>query len=62
MNMNISRRSFIKTTGLGSMAAALSPEAVFIAADGPATKVLNPYHRVPVSLIIDDSTCLYRMG
>ena len=28
----------------------------------PSVKVLNPYGRVPVSFVIDDSTCLVNMG
>ena len=28
----------------------------------PDVKVLNPYGRVPVSFVIDDSTCLVNMG
>ena len=28
----------------------------------PNVKVLNPYGRVPVSFVIDDSTCLINMG
>ncbi len=28
----------------------------------PDIKVLNPYGRVPVSFVIDDSTCLVNMG
>ncbi|MEM7013752.1 MAG: hypothetical protein AAF585_19965, partial [Verrucomicrobiota bacterium] len=27
-----------------------------------SVRVLNPYNRVPVSFIIDDSTCLVNMG
>ncbi|UCF39356.1 MAG: hypothetical protein JSU96_08750, partial [Acidobacteriota bacterium] len=29
---------------------------------GPAVEVLNPMNRVPLSFIIDDSTCLVNMG
>ncbi|MBG0859290.1 MAG: hypothetical protein IQL11_07265 [Bacteroidales bacterium] len=60
--MNISRRSFVKISGIGGLAVASSgrfdplPEIAVVAA------VLNPYNRVPVSLIIDDSTCLVNMA
>jgi hypothetical protein len=61
--MNCSRRSFVKTAGIGSLAVASSPAYLL----GPSeklteVKVLNPFNRVPVSLIIDDSTCLVNMA
>ncbi|MDX9947072.1 MAG: twin-arginine translocation signal domain-containing protein [Bacteroidales bacterium] len=59
--MNYTRRSFVKTAGIGGAALASWP---FSSANPEAlsAKVLNPYNRVPVSLIIDDSTCLVNMA
>ena len=60
--MNISRRSFVKIAGLGSIAAA-SPNTLYLTFKEPVSlQVVNPYNRVPVSLIIDDSTCLVNMA
>lgn len=60
--MKYSRRSFVKTAGIGS--AALISSSYFILPNKTETKaeVLNPYNRVPISLIIDDSTCLVNMA
>ena len=56
------RRSFVKTASLGGVALASYPYSG-IPGDIPLTiEVLNPYNRVPVSLIIDDSTCLVNMA
>jgi hypothetical protein len=56
------RRSFLKTAGVGSLALASYPN-LNLTSDKPVTvEVLNPYNRVPVSLIIDDSTCLVNMA
>jgi len=60
--MNITRRSFVKIAGAGSIAAASSHPLNLLAGDVPVIEVLNPYNRVPVSLIIDDSTCLVNMA
>jgi hypothetical protein len=59
--MDYSRRSFLKTAGIGS-AAIISSPAVLAAEASPKVEVLNPFNRVPVSLIIDDSTCLVNMA
>ncbi len=59
--MNYTRRSFIKTAGMGGLAFASYPFSP-ITKGSEAIKVLNPYNRVPVSLIIDDSTCLVNMA
>lgn len=62
MNMKISRRSFVKIAGMGSVSAVSSAKSLFLQDVNPAVKVLNPFNRVPVSLIIDDSTCLVNMA
>ena len=60
--MNITRRSFVKIAGAGSLAAVSSHPSDFMPQDTPVAEVLNPYNRAPVSLIIDDSTCLVNMA
>ncbi len=60
--MNISRRSFVKMAGMGSIAAAASNNLNLLPETAVFAEVLNPYNRVPVSLIIDDSTCLVNMA
>ncbi|MEX2119061.1 MAG: hypothetical protein WD847_05565 [Pirellulales bacterium] len=65
-----SRRAFLRTSALGLAGAACSTAAWPLAAQEPGERparpdgveVLNPRGRVPVSLIIDDSTCLVNMG
>ncbi len=59
--MKIDRRSFIKLTGAGS-AASFIPAIGLPDMKEPTAEVLNPFNRVPVSLIIDDSTCLVNMA
>lgn len=64
------RREFIKTATRAFGAATLSSPLVELLAQMPGdrprqdatVKVLNPRHRVPVSLIIDDSTCLVNLN
>ena len=56
------RRSFVKTAGLGGVALASYPYSGMPAEIPLTIEVLNPYNRVPVSLIIDDSTCLVNMA
>jgi len=60
--MNITRRSFVKMAGAGSIAAASSDYFNIPVGKVATAEVLNPYNRVPVSLIIDDSTCLVNMA
>ena len=60
--MNYTRRSFVKTAGMGGVALASQPHLTLMADMPPGVEVLNPYNRVPVSLIIDDSTCLVNMA
>lgn len=59
--MKIDRRSFVKLTGMGSIGA-LSLPHFDIPANVMTAEVLNPYNRVPLSMIIDDSTCLVNMA
>jgi hypothetical protein len=61
----LSRRQFIRYTGGAVAAAALSswrPVSARLASPGAAVEVLHPRNRVPLSFIIDDSTCLVNMG
>jgi hypothetical protein len=60
--MNYTRRSFVKTAGIGGVALASYPYLDPLSEMSLSVKVLNPYNRVPVSLIIDDSTCLVNMA
>ena len=59
--MNYTRRSFVKTAGLAGVAVSSQP-FYLLGAASPVAEVINPYNRVPVSLIIDDSTCLVNMA
>ena len=60
--MKISRRSFVKMAGVGGIAAVSSDPFDLISDNTGTAVVMNPYNRVPVSLIIDDSTCLVNMA
>lgn len=60
--MSYTRRSFVKTVSLGGVAIASYPYSNVLADIPMTVEVLNPYNRVPVSLIIDDSTCLVNMA
>ena len=65
--MNFTRRQFVSRTGLAAGAAfTAAPLLAQIAGERPARNdsvtVLNPRHRVPVSFIIDDSTCLVNLA
>jgi len=60
--MKYSRRSFVKTAGLGSLAVSAYPNINMLPGKSVSVKVLNPFNRSPVSLIIDDSTCLVNMA
>jgi hypothetical protein len=59
--MTYSRRSFLKTAGIAGVAVSSQPFSLMSAVSTIA-EVINPYNRVPVSLIIDDSTCLVNMA
>src|SRR4030042_5018777 len=64
----INRRNFLKTAAIATAGAALSSTIASAQDKGlrPSqasdVTVLNPQNRVPVSLIIDDSTCLVNMA
>lgn len=65
--MNINRRDAIRMTAasLGGMAALTSSGVSFAEDTSPNSatiEVLHPRARVPLSFIIDDSTCLVNMG
>jgi len=60
--MQYSRRSFVKTAGMGGIALSSFPDLNFLPGKPLGAEVLNPYNRVPVSLIIDDSTCLVNLA
>ncbi|MHC4323681.1 MAG: twin-arginine translocation signal domain-containing protein, partial [Planctomycetota bacterium] len=64
----INRRNFLKAAAIATAASALDstpasaqPEGLRPGRAGDVT-VLNPQDRVPVSFIIDDSTCLVNMA
>ena len=60
-----SRRGFVKAAAMGAAGTALGlPESSGRAAakDDQGVTVLNPQGRVPMSFVIDDSTCLVNMG
>ncbi|MCI0515276.1 hypothetical protein L0128_18840, partial [candidate division KSB1 bacterium] len=63
-----SRREFIKTAGLAAPVIGLINQSRIAQEPGQrpvrelSVKVINPQNRVPVSLIIDDSTCLVNMA
>jgi hypothetical protein len=60
--MEQNRREFVKTTVKAGMGISLAP--AFLSPDNQKNnaQILNPRNRVPVSLIIDDSTCLVNMA
>jgi len=66
----INRRNFLKTAAIATASAASTlrntsaiaqPKGLRPSRTGDVA-VLNPLNRVPVSLIIDDSTCLVNMA
>ncbi len=64
---NISRRAFVRAAGQGLVATSTVPSLLAqIAGERPVNngdvRVLNPRARVPVGLIIDDSTCLVNLN
>ncbi|MGE5406343.1 MAG: hypothetical protein ACM3NR_01420 [Methanosarcina sp.] len=59
--MKYNRRAFIRTAGLGS-AAVVSGSSFLSSPKTLKAEIVNPMNRVPVSLIIDDSTCLVNMA
>ncbi|HKL31556.1 MAG TPA: hypothetical protein VJ919_03420 [Tangfeifania sp.] len=60
--MDYTRRSFLKTTVKSGIALSAAPRFKFNLNSVPGVKVLNPRNKVPLSLIIDDSTCLVNMA
>lgn len=69
------RREFLKMGGLAAAAGSMGfpfPPATGLNLDkvpfgerpyqAPDVQVCNPFHRIPLSFIIDDSTCLVNMG
>ena len=60
--MKYSRRLFVKTAGMGAIAVSAFPDINSLPGKSLIVKVLNPFNRSPVSLIIDDSTCLVNMA
>lgn len=58
----MSRRSFVKMAGIGGIAAASADYYDIPDKREVRAEVVNPYNRVPVSLIIDDSTCLVNLA
>jgi hypothetical protein len=60
--MNYDRRFFLKTVATGATAVSISPNLVFSSDKLMGIKVVNPRNRVPVSLIIDDSTTLVNLA
>ena len=66
----INRRNFIKAAAIATAGAASALNSTPASAQPKGLRpgqagdvaVLNPQNRVPVSLIIDDSTCLVNMG
>jgi hypothetical protein len=72
VHASVSRRQFVKTTAMGAAAglttggwmagAAFTQDPGARPAKADDVKVLNPRHRVPLSFIIDDSTCLVNLA
>lgn len=60
--MRISRRSFVKIGGFAGLAVSSGSYSAYAAGIPFKADILNPYNRVPVSLIIDDSTCLVNLA
>lgn len=60
--MNYNRRNFLKTSATGAAALTVSPNLAFTSNKLMNIEVVNPRNRVPVSLIIDDSTTLANMA
>ena len=60
--MNYNRRTFLKTTAKSGIAMAVSSRFDFSTEKAQKVEVINPQNRVPVSMIIDDSTTLVNMA
>lgn len=60
--MKYNRREFVKTAGIGS-AGLISSNLLNVKKDERIlVEIMNPLNRVPISLIIDDSTCLVNLA
>lgn len=57
---NQSRRAFLATASASAASLLTNDARAFLVA--PKVEVLNPAGRVPLSFVIDDSTCLVNMG
>jgi hypothetical protein len=60
--MKQNRRAFLKTAATATTAVTAYPNFAFSSANPISVEVVNPQNRVPVSLIIDDSTALVNMA
>ena len=60
--MEQDRREFVKTTIKAGMSVSLAPAFLLSDVQKNTVQILNPRNRVPVSLIIDDSTCLVNLA
>jgi hypothetical protein len=60
--MKQNRRAFLKTAATATTAVTAYPNFAFSSANPISVEVVNPQNRVPVSLIIDDSTTLVNMA
>lgn len=60
--MEQNRREFVKTSVKAGIGVSIAPAFSFSGSKEIKTEILNPRNRVPVSLIIDDSTCLVNMA
>src|SRR5688572_18707050 len=70
MRPTMTRRSFLETAGKSAMAIGIGSAARSLRAQepgerpqhAPGVSVINPRARVPVGIIIDDSTCLVNLN
>ncbi len=62
MTMKYTRRSFVKTIGMGGAVIAAYPQLGTLPGKALTIEVINQYNRPPISLIIDDSTCLVNLA
>ena len=60
--MNYTRRKFTETALKGSLAVTIAPHTSLLSQKPVVAEVVNPCNRAPVSLIIDDSTCLVNLA
>jgi hypothetical protein len=60
--MKYTRRSFVKTIGKGGAVIAAYPHLGTLPGKALTIEVINQYNRPPISLIIDDSTCLVNLA